>query len=133
MRGEHRDDQRAIQQRRGLFRADAFGCEALQGVRDFVRGAADGGLSILGQVREHGEQHEPADEGQRVIQAQGVEPSIDRARAGDAAVAIDRAAANVFDALEQRGAAVRTDDVTEQFSQVADVRVLRDRSRHDSL
>jgi len=90
-------------------------------------------LSIFGQVREHGEQHEPANEGQRVVQAERVESPIDRGGPRDPAVAIDRAAADVFDALEQGVAAVRADDVAEQFSQIADVRVLRDRCRHVSL
>ncbi len=94
---------------------------------------ASGALPVLGQIREHRKQHEPAHEGQRLVQAQRVESAIDRGGAGNPAIAIDRCGPDRFDALEQRVAAIRANDVTEELAEVADVGVLRDRGRHGSV
>ena len=120
MRGEHRHDQRGVQQGSGSravptpseasrFNASATSSPAWRSAR----------LSILGKVREHGEQHEPADEGQGLVQAERLEPAIDRGGPRDPAEAIDRRGPDVLDALEQRVAAVGADDVAEQLSEGA--------------
>ena len=87
-------------------------------------------LPILGKVGEHRKQHEAADEREGIVEAERIQPAIDGGRAGDAAVAIDRGRANVFDALEQRIAAVCANDVAQQPAEIADVRILRDRRGH---
>ena len=71
----------------------------------------------------------PAHERERVVEAERVEPLPRRALAGHAAIAVDRACADAFDALEQGCAAVGTDDIAEQAAEIADVRVLGNRSR----
>ena len=133
MRGQHRHNQGAIQQRGRLVSADALFGQALQRRLDIVAGMAGGALPVFGQIREHRKQHEPADEGQRLVQAQRVESAIDRRGAGDPAVAIDRRGPDRFDALEQRVAAIRANDVAEKLAEVADVCVLGDRGGHGSV
>ena len=110
--------------------------QPLQRLRHIVAGLALGALPILGKVREHGKQHEPANEGERLVQAERLEPAIDRGGARDPAEAIDRRGPDVLDALEQRVAAVGADDIAQQLPKVPDVRVLCNRSRrrhHEGL
>jgi hypothetical protein len=113
VRREDRHDQGAIEKKRRAIDADTGRGQPLQCVRDVVGGVVRRALTIFGQIRQHREQHEAADECERVVEAEGVEAPIDRRRAGDTAIAIDRGRADVLDALEQPVPAVRADDVTE--------------------
>jgi hypothetical protein len=136
MRGKYRHDQRGIQQRSGPRAVDALRGQPLQCLRHIVAGLALGALAILGKVCEHGKQHEPADEGQGLVQAERLEAAIDSGSRRDPAEAIDRRGPDALDTLEQRVTAVGADDVAEQLPEVADVGVLRDRCwrrRHEGL
>ena len=84
-------------------------------------------LAILGQVGEHREEHEAAREIERLVQRQPVEPAIHRACPRDAARAIDRGGADIFDALEQLLAAIGTDYVAEEPTEEANILVICDR------
>jgi hypothetical protein len=94
MRGEHRHDQPAVQQRRRGRPVDAFARELPQRPLHVVALMTRGALAVLGQVREHREQHEAAHEGQRVVESKGIEAAIHGRLAGDPTVAIDRGGAD---------------------------------------
>ena len=86
-------------------------------------------LPVLGQVREHREEHETAHEGDRVVEAQRVEPRIDRLGPGNPAVPVDARRADIFGLPEQLLAAIGADDVAENPPEIADVGILRDLDR----
>jgi hypothetical protein len=104
VRGQHRGDQCVIEQRHHGVMPDAVLLQPRQRRGHVGAGLGRDALAILGEVGEHREQHEAADEIERLVEAEPVEPRIDRAGAGDAAVAVDRSGADIFDALEQLAA-----------------------------
>jgi hypothetical protein len=88
-------------------------------------------LPVLGEVGEQGEEHEAAHEGERVVEAQRIEPGVDRVRRHHAAMPVDRGGPDIFDPPEQGLAVIVADDVAEQLAEKAYVRVLLDcRLRH---
>ncbi len=123
---EHRDDECLIEEGRRPVNADTLRDQTLQCRSDILAGFVEAALPILRQVRQHREQHEAANEGERVIEAQGIQAAIHRGRIRDAAMPVHRAGADVFDALKQPLTPVGPNDIPEQLSQVADVRVLGD-------
>jgi hypothetical protein len=88
MRRQYRHDQRTLEHRRNLIRRDALRLQTLErspyiGVR-----LLQPRLPILREIRQHREQHEAANECERVIQRQGVETRVDRVRIGKSAMPI---------------------------------------------
>ena len=79
-------------------------------VRAWLGGDA---LPVLGEVGEHREQHEAAHEGERVVEGEGID-AVDAVRIDNAARAVHRGGANIFDPAEQRLPAIGADDVAEQ-------------------
>ncbi len=126
VRGQHRHDQRMVEQPQRLRAVDALLGEPIERLRHV--GIALGGrpLPVFGEVGEHREQHEAAHEGERVVEGERVETGVDRVRSRDAARAIDRDRADIFYAAEQRVAAIGADHVPQQLAEKADVGILRD-------
>ncbi len=140
MRGEDGGDQCVIEQRADLGAVDAFGFEL--GDRRGEVGAVFRGdaLAVLGEVGEHREQHEAADEIERLVEAELFEAEIDRAIVaglafGGVSVALDRGFADRLGGLEQTLAAIGADDVAKQFAEETDVGIVRDcgEASHHSL
>ncbi len=73
-------------------------------------------LPVLGQIGEHREQHEAAHEIERLVEAQRLEPGIDRAGIGEPAVAIDRGRADRLGPFIKRVAAIAADHVAQQLA-----------------
>ena len=124
--GQNRRDQRLVEQFQHrllvytlageqFYRLDHgrafFGCDA---------------LTIFGQIGEQRKQHESAHKGQRFIERQGIQTGIYRIRIGETAVAIDAGRPDIFGASVQLLAAIRTNDIAEQFAEIFDVRILAD-------
>ncbi len=84
-------------------------------------------LTILGEVGEHREQHETADEGERIVEAERIEPRIDVMRIDNTSCAIDRGRADIFDPSKQLFSAICLDHIAKQAAKKADVGILRDR------
>ena len=126
VRGQHRHDQRAIEQRNRLMHIDADRRQALQRATQVAALFGVAALQILGQIRQHREQHEAAHECNRLIEAERIEARLDAAPGVHATIAVDRSGADVFDAPEQRLTAVFANHVAEQLAEKADVRVLGD-------
>jgi hypothetical protein len=126
MRGEHRDDQRMGEQALDRCTVDAFALQRRDGGGDV--GALFGGnaLAILGQVGEHREQHETADEIERLVEAEVLEMLVDRVAAAGAAMALDGGAADRLRRLEQGIATIGADDVAELRAEEADVGIVGD-------
>ena len=78
---------------------DALARQPVERLGDGRAGLGRDALPVLGEVGEHGEQHEAAHEGERVVEAQRVEARIDRVRRDDAAMPVDRGRADIFDPL----------------------------------
>ncbi len=129
MRGEHRRDERRAQQGRDRITVDPVGLELRQRRRDRRLGLGRHPLPVLGKVGEHRKQHEAAHESNRVVEAQRIEPRVDRLGPRDAAMPIDTRRADIFGLTEQFVAAISANDVAEDPPQIADVRVLRDLDR----
>src|SRR3546814_9324303 len=68
-------------------------------------------------------------EGQRFVKGQAIKSGIHRVRALDAAMAVNRCAANIFDPPKQFLAAISADDVAEKPAQITDVFVLAEALR----
>jgi PleD family two-component response regulator len=83
-----RRDQSVVEQMHHLVLTDPLIGEAVERRRDI--GARFGGdtLAILGEIGEHREQHEAADEIERLVERQAVEPEIDIT--ADTAMTVDR-------------------------------------------
>ncbi len=127
MGGQDRHDQRAIQKVRGCRDVDALPGEALHSGRHILAGIVESALSVLGEIRQHREQHEGPDECQRVIETERVQTPIHGVRRlGYAPIAVDRACPDALNALEQLDAPVGTDDVAQKLAHVPDVGVLGD-------
>jgi hypothetical protein len=84
-------------------------------------------LPVLGKIGEHREQHEAAHEIERLVEAEAVEPGIDRVRPRNAAMPVDRCRPDILDPPKQRLAAIGADHVAEHLAQEADVCIVRDR------
>ena len=115
-----------LEQLQRLRAVDALLGEPIERLRHVGAGLGGRSLPVLGEVGEHREQHEAAHEGERVVEGERVEPGVDRIRTGDAARAVDRDRADIFDAAEQRVAAIGADHVPQQLAEEADVGILRD-------
>ena len=127
MGGEHRHDQRAVEQGGDLLLARSLPRASRSSASATVApGSAGDALPVLGEIGEHREEHEAAHEGERVVEAERVEAGIDRVRRDHAAMPVDRGRADIFDPPEQRVAAIGADDVAEQLAEEADVRILLD-------
>jgi hypothetical protein len=124
--GEHGGDQRAVEQFERLAARNAFLFEPVERRRHVGTGFGGDPLPVLGEVGEHREQHEAADEGEGVVEAERVEPRIDRIGIDDAARAVDRIGSDIFDPPEQLLAAIGPDHVAEQAAEEADVGILGD-------
>jgi hypothetical protein len=134
VRGQHRATSAWREQRHHGVVPDAVLLQLFERRGDVGMRLGLDALPILGEVGEHREEHEAADEIERLVEAQPIEPRIDRAGARDAAVAVDRSGADIFDALEQLLAAIGADHVAEQLAEEADVGILADRwTRHGML
>ena len=126
MGGEHRGKQRPIDQRGDRLLFDSFVTKQLQRIGE--TGARFGGhaLPIFGEVGEHREEHEPPDEGERLVQCERIEARVDRIVRRHAAMAVDGSRADIFNPPEQRFAAICANDVPEELAEKPNIRVLRD-------
>ena len=129
VRGQHRRDERGVQQRRDRVAIDPVGAQLFERRRDGRLGLGRDPLPILGQVREHREEHEAAHEGDGIVKAQRIEPRVDRLGPRDAAVPVDARRSDIFGLPEQLFAAIGADDVAEDSPEIANVGILRDLDR----
>jgi len=89
VRGEHRRDQRGVEQRRDRIAIDAVLLQPRQRCRHRRLGLGGDALPVFGQIGEHRKQHETAHEGDGIVEAQRLQPRIDRLGARDAAMPVD--------------------------------------------
>ena len=129
MRGQHRRDQRCIEQRRNRFAVDPVGLQRLERRGDGGFGLGGDTLPVFREIREHRKQHEAAHKGDRVVEAERIEPRIDRLGPRDPAMPVDARRADIFGLAEQFVAAIGANDVAEDPPQIADVGILRDLDR----
>ena len=129
VRGQHRRDERRAEQRRNRVAIDPVGAQLFDRRRDRRLGLGGDPLPVLGEIGEHRKQHEPAHERDRVIEAQRIEPRIDRLGPRDAAVPVDARRTDIFGLPEQFVAAIGADDIAQDPPQIADVGILRDLDR----
>ena len=127
--GEHGHDERPGKRLRDHLARDAALLQRLDRARKVRAALERAALPVLGQVREHREEHEAADEAQRLVEAERVEPGVDRFRVRDAAMPVHRGRADIFGPPEQRLAPEGADYIPQQLAKEANVRVLRDRGR----
>ena len=129
--GEHGGDQRVIEQREHGVAVDPLAFEPSERVGDIgalLRGDA---LAVLGQIGEHGEEHEAASEAQHLVQVERAQLQVDLSRAGT--VAFHRSGADVLRAAIHLLAAICADDVAEQLAQVTDVGIVGDEGKRGHL
>ena len=81
-----------------------------------VAGRADA-LTILGQVRQHGEEHEAAHEVERGVQVQRFQPQVERLGVAARAVTLDRSAADRLRRFEQAVPALGADHVAQKLAE----------------
>src|ERR1017187_8889036 len=82
------------------------------------------------------EKHEAAPESNGLVEAERVQARFDAAHLGHTAITVHRCGTYIFDAAEQRLAAVFADHIAEQLTEKAHIGVLcddRGRWRHESL
>ncbi len=118
-----------VEQVRDLVRADALAGQNVDGLGEIVAELGRSALPVLGEIGEHREKHEAADEIERLVLGQRAEPGIDGLVGDDSAVAVDGRGPDIFDPPEQSVAAEAADDVAEDSAEETDVGVLLDRVR----
>ena len=83
-------------------------------------------LPVLGQVGEHREQHEPADEIERLVKCQRIEPAVHCIRACHAAMPVDRRRADILSPPIERFAAQLADDIAQDATEKSYIGILCD-------
>jgi hypothetical protein len=126
MRREHGHDQCPVQQRRCRGAVHALAFQSLQGTGQVLSRIVQPPLPVLGEIRQHREQHETADKGQRVVEPQPHQTLAIAARPADAPEPVHRLGTDALDTLVDRGTAVGPDHITQQPAQVTDIGVLCD-------
>jgi len=126
VRGEHRRDQRGAEQRRDRIAIDTVLFQPGKRCRHRRLGLGGDALPVFGQIGEHRKQHEAAHEGDGIVEAQRLQPRIDRLGARDAAMPVDARRPDIFGLPEQLLAAIGANDVAEDSPEIADVGILRD-------
>src|SRR5439155_19842066 len=111
------------EQVRDLVFADAFAAQYVDGLREIVAQLGRSALAVLGEVGEHREKHETADEIERFVLGQSSEAGLDSV-VGHTAVAVDGGRPDIFDPPEQSVAAEAPDDVAEDSPKETDIGVL---------
>jgi hypothetical protein len=126
MGGQHRHDQRALE--KGGDGVVLYAVRAQRGERLGEAGARllRSALAVFGEIGEHREQHEAADEGEGVVEAERTQAEVAAPRI-EPPVAVDGSGADRLDAVEQLLPAVAADHVAEQRAEKMNVGVLADR------
>jgi hypothetical protein len=90
-------------------------------------------LAVLGQIGEHREEHESADEIERFVEAQVLQVTMHRIAVARAAMALHRRPPDRLCRLEQRLAAIGANDVAELCAQEAHVGIVGDRRKRSGV
>ena len=126
MRGEHGHHQRLFEQRQHVGGLDAVLLQLRHRAGHIRARLGRDALPILGQIGEHGEQHEAAHEGERVIERQRGKAGIDTFGRRHAPRAIDRGCTNIFGLPKQPLPPINADHIAQQPPKIADVGILGD-------
>jgi len=126
MGGQNRHDQCVVEKLGDSRRLDPLLVKNVDRFSEVVTKLRRAALPVLGEVGEHREEHEAADEIERFVLAQRAETGVDRRVRDDAAIAIHRGRADIFDAAKQGVAAILPDDVAEDSAKETDVGILLD-------
>ena len=116
MRSQNRDDEAVGQHGEYGIKADPLILQPHKGFFHRRPVLMRKALAVFRKIGEQGEQHEPPDKVQRIVQTERAQPPVTLHRAFDTPKTVDAGGADIFGLPEQFVATIGTDNVAEHFT-----------------